>query len=264
MAYGLLDVVAVLLQLPRAVDAADTAAYPPHGYFNGSAPQPSAVIAGFCVHAAAVFAGAILLPWFLRRFYLQPETAAELDAADSRPNWTDRCPISVLGWVALCTFSGIGLLLRLRYPGMPAFTFMLTGMNAIICLSVGGILLLWGAWLCYRLDRLGLILTSVLVTALHLSVICFLWNGGSAAELSPSSQSTLSGQRLNRQDRSQGESENRVAMISSTLEAIMIFSLEFVVARGFVMGWRVSALPGSFWAPMDWRLQRSASRQTED
>src|SRR5688500_20387525 len=52
-------------------------------------------------------------------------------------------------------------------PHLPAYTVILRGTPAIIGLAILAVLLLWGAWLSYRMDRLGWVLSFTHMAAIY-------------------------------------------------------------------------------------------------
>jgi hypothetical protein len=116
------------------------------------------------------------LPYLAFRFFASDRTVRTLDELDPRVTWADRVSIPVLGWCALCGLVALGLLATLREPALPAFVVVLNGGPAVIGICVLAILLAWGGWLCYRLDRAGWILTFVAIVGLRIAgvICCFL------------------------------------------------------------------------------------------
>jgi hypothetical protein len=176
----LLMFIATMLTLPALVDA--NAAATISG--RSSSAQPAFnLIAIFAIRAGLLLGLGVILPYLVTRFYLSARTAQVLDLLDGRITWLDRCPIALLGWAAYSALIAISLLLRLSQPALPAFIVVLTGAMAIMGLAAIGMLMAWGAWLCYRRDRLGWMLTFILLVGLRASAATVLWSGGDLNEI---------------------------------------------------------------------------------
>lgn len=145
-------------------------------------PTSGDVLAVAGIRFTILFGIGVFLPWLIFRFYSSPKTRQALDVLDPRRLWTDRCPLPVLGWAAFAGLSGVLLLLALFSPALPAFVVLLTGAPAVIVITILAIFLLWCALLCYRLDRLGWIVSFALLVLLRVSTVVFFWTGGSLAD----------------------------------------------------------------------------------
>ena len=140
-------------------------------------------------HAGLDWLG-VVVPWLAFRFYANPATANLLDRTDPRRLITDRLPVGALGWTVLSALFGGSLLLNLTSPKIVAFTVILYGAPAIVGLSVVGIALLWSAWLCFRGERLGWVVSFVLIVLLRASSTTFVATGGTPQDFFASEPST--------------------------------------------------------------------------
>jgi hypothetical protein len=119
----------------------------------------------------------IALPAAVLYFYAKSSTREKLAALDPEPNWTDRLPIPALGWAMGCLLLGL-MNLGSMFNGFALFfTHVLTGPSADILLSLTGLLLILGAWLCYTNPQLGWRLTFTITTYLALSSLAFAIHG---------------------------------------------------------------------------------------
>jgi hypothetical protein len=114
----------------------------------------------------------IVLPLTLLWFYGRPTVQATLDQMDPHPRWTDTCPQSVLTWTIACLFMGFGLLSVAIKGVFPFFTTVLVGApGQVVCLLLATLFVVGGI-LCFRLSKLGWLMTfiaTVIITASYLT-----------------------------------------------------------------------------------------------
>jgi hypothetical protein len=174
----LLGVVANLLSLPELLKRVDETTLTRH-----RGPTSGAVLSIECLQLAVVLGVGVVLPWIIFRFYASAQTRQALKILDARPSWTDRCPIPILGWAIFVGLMGISMLLNLFHPAVPAFTVVVMGSGAIIAGSIIGVALLWSALLCYRMDRLGWMVSLFILAILRISTATYYWTGGEPADI---------------------------------------------------------------------------------
>jgi hypothetical protein len=134
----------------------------------------------------------------------------------------------------------VSALLRLTWPSVPAFVVNLTAGPAIVALCVVGVAMCWGAWLCYRLDRLGWVMTFVMLVLLRASTATFLWTGGGVNELMPDPTAAASVARLQQV----GIPPWWLAPVMTSVEAVVVIVFGLLVARYFSTRYRVAVVPG--------------------
>lgn len=181
IAIGLFFFVGMTLAVPTVIDSASTRV----GHYNSQTAMPTSMLIIYGIHAALLLGSAVVLPWFVFRYYASPRTRQLLDALNPERSWTDGVPIPVLGWAAVCMLASLGMIFELDLSAIPCFTFALDGLAAWIVKLVSIVVLAWGAWLCYRVDRVGFLLTSTLIFLLHVSTVVFFWRGGTLSDLQP-------------------------------------------------------------------------------
>lgn len=183
VAWGIVQFIAMTLNVPHLLDLTDV---PPRlyaGVRTAATPASISVLIVYGIHAGLTLLSAVLLPYLLYRFFASDVTAATLDALDPGPAWTDRCSPAALAWVGMCALGSVGALLRLSHPAVPAFTFVVTAEPAMIALAVCAVLLAWGAWLCYRREPWGWVISFVVVAIMNSSTAVYLWLAGTTADL---------------------------------------------------------------------------------
>jgi hypothetical protein len=233
---GVVAFAMMALSLPGVMDALDAASRR-----RMVTPTPGAVLTLFGIRGGMVLGLGAVLPYAMFRFFASRRTAEVLAVTDPRVTWADRCPVPVLGWAAYAGLVGVSALLNLAArPGVPAFVVNLTGGPAIIVLCIVGVVMLWGAWLCYRLDRLGWIVTFVVLFLLRASAATFLWTGGSVGDLQPDPTAAASVARMQQI----GVPPWWVGPVMASLEAVLVVAFGLLVARYFSTRYRVAVLPG--------------------
>ncbi len=172
LAMGVFSSIFILLEGPRLARAF-SAAQPP-----GSPGMTSAVITTIMV-LTVVMMGLIYLvaPTILIWFYQRRDVAATANYFDSKPRWTDRCPIPVLGmslWLLLAAFS---VLFAAPFKVIPMFGTLLTGLKAsLVCFVLAAFLAVLASRI-YRLRiwawwaTLGLVFIGGLSNAITFSKI---------------------------------------------------------------------------------------------
>lgn len=177
--YTLLELTAFALSLPTIVNALDQASQR-----NRNVVAPSSVISIWILRMGIMIALGVILPYIIFRTYARKSTADLLDEFDARVLWTDRCAPLLLGWAMFALIVGLAALIQLiGTPRVPAFITVLTGGPAIVAWCIVGIALPYGAWLCYRRDRMGWLITFLLLVCLRAATATCLWTGTSADEL---------------------------------------------------------------------------------
>lgn len=113
-----------------------------------------AVIVG-CIGIFLVV-GFVLLPLFFVLFYRSPHVRATVERLDPTRRWTDRVPLSVLGFALWMGVSSAGLLLcSFMYRALPLGDFMLRGAAAQGALVVVAFICLFIIVQAMRLRRSG-------------------------------------------------------------------------------------------------------------
>jgi hypothetical protein len=113
------------------------------------------------------------LPLTLLWFYGRPSVQATLDQLDPNPRWTDRCPQAVLTWCFVCLFQGWGLLTASLRAVVPFFSTILVGPAAVVALLLIAGLLVGGGYLCYRMNRIGWVLSVLACVVMFTSYLTF-------------------------------------------------------------------------------------------
>jgi hypothetical protein len=233
IAYALFAFVAATLNLPHLLELAESS----HER-NWLFPTSDIVTQLFWIREAAMLFAAVVLPFFLLRYFASSATELTLAALDPKKRWTDQVPVPVLAWSLLCALSSISILMTIQHPFLPLFIAPLTNVPGIIILSILAILLAWGAWLCYRLDRLGWILTSLLISAMHLGTFFYFYNGGSPASVLNDPNTQLP---IYRQPAAPSQS---FLTIMAGVEAAIVMGFGAYTSTYFLdIRWRVAAFP---------------------
>jgi hypothetical protein len=119
----------------------------------------------------------MVLPLILLWFYGRRSVQATLDQMDPHPRWTDRCPLPVLAWSVACLFMGTGLLFLATRGILPFFMTVLTGVLANVVILSLATLYVVGGILCFRLSRLGWLMTFIATAVIAASYLTFAWIG---------------------------------------------------------------------------------------
>ena len=132
----------------------------------GTPPLPPGVLRGMMVFMGVLFLVIfIAAPAALILLYRSPHVQSTLNYFDPRPNWTDRCPMPVLGWSLGALLGAAMLLLNVLKPVVPALGWVLTGLPAVAALLAMAAAWAWVARATYRLQPAGW-WASLLLTAL--------------------------------------------------------------------------------------------------
>jgi hypothetical protein len=238
MAAGTFLILTILLTLPALLDRLEIARKQ-----NRLAISPYALVGVVAIQVGVIAAATVITPLAMFRFFADPGMREYLDEADPRQSWMDRCPVPVLAWSAGCAAVALSALVRLpAEPTLPALVVVLNGAPAIIGLSTIAVLLGWGAWRCFELDRLAWIVTFVIFAGLRISSALYLWTNGKMIDVSFTTAGAPSLLRLEHPDLP----ADWVAPILATLEALGVLAFGLWVARYFSARYRfgvVSARP---------------------
>ena len=190
--FWLIQAVGDLLLLPTLLDKLSQATFERQRH---ELPSLGTVLGVQTLRVGLMLGLGVVVPWMAYRFYASPQTVDLLDRTDAHLRWTDRLPVGTLGWTLLSGLVGVSLLLSLTRPTLTAFVVVLRGQEAIIGLSVLGILLLWAAVMCYRGERTGWIVSLVLLIALRASLTYYLAAVGTPYDLLPATPTNAAGER---------------------------------------------------------------------
>lgn len=179
IAYGLLQLVTQSLDLPRQLDRID----PFQGSRPTAVPTQTSIILLFSLNVGLLIGLAIVLPYVMYRYFASERTVNALDALDPRRLWSDRIPPPVLGWATLLVMGAFGAAMSLGRPSIPLFIVVLSGPVSLIATAVCIVVFLWCTWLTLRVDRIGWIISFVLVALLQLGGVVYFLTGGSPADL---------------------------------------------------------------------------------
>jgi hypothetical protein len=114
-----------------------------------------------------------VLPSVLLWFYGRPSVKATLEQMDPRPRWTDNCPLPVIIWSVACLQLAFGLLSVAVLAVFPFFNSVLIGTFAdVVALSLAALFIV-GAILCFKLSKVGWLMTFVATLFLAGSYITF-------------------------------------------------------------------------------------------
>jgi hypothetical protein len=102
-----------------------------------------------------------VLPLTLLWFYGRSSVQTTLDRLDPHRRWTDRCPQAVLTWYFACILQGWGLLSACTTAVLPFFSTILVGSAAMVAFVLLAALLVGGGYLCYRMNRIGLLMSGI-------------------------------------------------------------------------------------------------------
>lgn len=227
----LLGIVANLLLLPALLARVDEALVR-----RSQGPTSGTVLTVVGIRMAIIFGVGVLLPWLMYRFYLGDKTRRALDVLDQRRLWTDRCPLPVLGWSAFVALMSVLLLLALVSPNLPAFVVVLTGAPAIIAITILAIGLLWSASLCYRLDRLGWIVSFVLLLLMRASTAVLYWSGSGSQTDGGSPAMTIWGRQAAE------IAGDWLPAVMASLEALVVLGFGLYVAKFFAQEYRTGII----------------------
>lgn len=152
LGLGVFEMIAMAIIMPKAMGNL------PATGTTGQPVSPAAVMDGVLLVMFLVFGVIfIILPGIWTFFYNSPHVKATCDARDPVANWTDACPLPVLGLCLWLWFTVPMLLIMpvAAHGVMPFFGMFLTGVPGV--LFGLGLAALWGycSWLLYRLDRRG-------------------------------------------------------------------------------------------------------------
>jgi hypothetical protein len=138
---GVILFVGFLLNLPAQVHAMSTT--PPI--------CPIAVMSMIVAGSLFFLVFAVGLPSLYIWFYRRPKVEMTLNFYDPNRNWTDRCPLPVLGLSVWLGMSALSFLMLLPHPCVPFFGIYVAGLPAVAMILITSILWALAAVAAYRL-----------------------------------------------------------------------------------------------------------------